>query len=146
MDNRADFKLLAKAFGRIGKAYAAQDDFDNAIRYYDKALTNHRVKDYLTPKQAVSGAVLPVVVLDRSVVTHANTVATHLVRIEVCVRVRRAPCPVRTARSALAARRADFFFTTRRPPTNATPVWPTRSPLSVFSNQPTSRPCHSLTL
>eukprot|EP00035_Acanthoeca_spectabilis_P020054 m.430932 g.430932 ORF g.430932 m.430932 type:complete len:337 (+) comp17231_c0_seq1:204-1214(+) len=51
MDNRADFKLLAKAFGRIGKAYAAMEDYETAIKFYDKALTNHRVKDYLTPKQ-----------------------------------------------------------------------------------------------
>lgn len=53
MDNRADFKLLAKAFGRIGKAYAAMEDYETAIKFYDKALTNHRVKDYLTPKQDV---------------------------------------------------------------------------------------------
>lgn len=52
VDNRADFKLLAKAYGRIGKAYAAQEDYETAIKFYDKALTNHRVKDYLTPKQA----------------------------------------------------------------------------------------------
>mmetsp|Transcript_95093 Transcript_95093/g.132151 ORF Transcript_95093/g.132151 Transcript_95093/m.132151 type:complete len:337 (+) Transcript_95093:57-1067(+) len=51
MDNRADFKLLAKAYGRIGKAYVAKEDYESAIKFYDKALTNHRVKDYLSPKQ-----------------------------------------------------------------------------------------------
>eukprot|EP00038_Savillea_parva_P007823 m.172759 g.172759 ORF g.172759 m.172759 type:complete len:337 (-) comp13580_c0_seq1:303-1313(-) len=52
MENRADFKLLAKAYGRIGKAYTAMEDYESAIKFYDKALANHRVKDYLTPKQA----------------------------------------------------------------------------------------------
>lgn len=33
--------------------YAAQKDFENAVKYYDKALTNHRINDYLTPKKAV---------------------------------------------------------------------------------------------
>jgi hypothetical protein len=54
MENGADFKLMAKAYGRVAKAYAAQQDFEAAVRFYDKALTNHRINDYLTPKKVLS--------------------------------------------------------------------------------------------
>lgn len=50
-EHRADFKLVAKAFGRIAKSHAAKEDYATAIAFYDKALTNHRCKDYLSPKQ-----------------------------------------------------------------------------------------------
>lgn len=51
MDNRADYKMIAKAYGRAAKAYTLAEDLDNAIKYYDKALANHRFKDYLNAKQ-----------------------------------------------------------------------------------------------
>jgi len=51
MENRADFKQLAKAYGRAGKALHKAGKLEEAIKYYDKALSNHRHKDYLTPKQ-----------------------------------------------------------------------------------------------
>ena len=50
-EHRADFKLVAKAHGRNGKAFAAEERLDEAIEAYDKALTNHRDKVYLNPKK-----------------------------------------------------------------------------------------------
>lgn len=45
---RADFKLVAKALGRIGSAYSKKGDLDEAIKYYQKSLTEHRTPDILT--------------------------------------------------------------------------------------------------
>lgn len=44
---RADFKLVAKAYGRIGSAYAKQDQLDLAITNFEKSLTEHRTPDVL---------------------------------------------------------------------------------------------------
>ena len=44
----ADFKIIAKAFGRIGSAYQRKGDLANAITYYQKSLTEHRTADTLT--------------------------------------------------------------------------------------------------
>ncbi|EPQ28876.1 uncharacterized protein PFL1_03678 [Pseudozyma flocculosa PF-1] len=44
---RADYKLIAKAFGRIGTAYAKQDDLERAIANWNKSLTEHRTPDVL---------------------------------------------------------------------------------------------------
>ncbi|CDR98688.1 probable STI1-Hsp90 cochaperone [Sporisorium scitamineum] len=44
---RADFKLVAKAYGRIGSAYAKQDKLDLAITNFEKSLTEHRTPDIL---------------------------------------------------------------------------------------------------
>ncbi|CAE6446044.1 unnamed protein product [Rhizoctonia solani] len=44
---RADYKLIAKALGRIGTAYSRKDDLDNAIKYFSKSLTEHRTPDIL---------------------------------------------------------------------------------------------------
>lgn len=53
MDNRADFKLQAKACARIAKAHNLAGNQEEAINFYDKALSNHRFKDYLVAKQKV---------------------------------------------------------------------------------------------
>ncbi|KAI8826796.1 uncharacterized protein EV422DRAFT_11060 [Fimicolochytrium jonesii] len=45
---RADYKIIAKAFGRIGNCYMKKDDLLNAIRFYEKSLTEHRTPDILT--------------------------------------------------------------------------------------------------
>ncbi|KAL5334863.1 hypothetical protein BJX70DRAFT_391104 [Aspergillus crustosus] len=47
-EHRADFKIIAKAFTRIGTAYEKQGDFDKAIENYNKSLTEHRTPDALT--------------------------------------------------------------------------------------------------
>jgi len=45
---RADYKLIAKAFGRIGTAYSRKGDLDNAVKFYSKSLSEHRTPDILT--------------------------------------------------------------------------------------------------
>ncbi|KAL4762312.1 Hsp90 cochaperone STI1 [Aspergillus foveolatus] len=47
-EHRADFKLIAKAFTRIGTAYEKLGDLDKAIENYNKSLTEHRTPDALT--------------------------------------------------------------------------------------------------
>jgi stress-induced-phosphoprotein 1 len=44
---RADFKLIAKAYGRIGTAYAKKGSLDDAIKYFSKSLSEHRTPDIL---------------------------------------------------------------------------------------------------
>ncbi|KAI9008317.1 hypothetical protein BC832DRAFT_553737 [Gaertneriomyces semiglobifer] len=46
-DMRADYKVIAKALGRMANAYLKKDDLDNAIKYYQKSLTEHRTPDIL---------------------------------------------------------------------------------------------------
>jgi stress-induced-phosphoprotein 1 len=49
---RADFKLIAKAFGRIGTAYQKLGDLEKAIEYYQRSLTEHRTPDVLSKLRA----------------------------------------------------------------------------------------------
>ncbi|KAH0613497.1 uncharacterized protein H6S33_005383 [Morchella sextelata] len=53
---RADFKLIAKAFGRIGTAYQKQGDLTKAIEYYNRSLTEHRTPDVLGKLRAAEKA------------------------------------------------------------------------------------------
>ncbi|KAF3921549.1 hypothetical protein AA313_de0202671 [Arthrobotrys entomopaga] len=48
----ADFKLIAKALGRIGTAYQKLNDLPKAIEYYQRSLTEHRTPDILTKLRA----------------------------------------------------------------------------------------------
>ncbi|MCJ1396216.1 Hsp90 cochaperone [Xylographa bjoerkii] len=49
----ADFKIIAKAFGRIGTSYEKLGDFSSAITNYQKSLTEHRTPDILNKLRAV---------------------------------------------------------------------------------------------
>jgi stress-induced-phosphoprotein 1 len=44
---RADFKLIAKALGRIGSVYLKKSDLSSAIKYFEKSLSEHRTPDVL---------------------------------------------------------------------------------------------------
>lgn len=45
---RADYKLIAKSFARMGNSYLKKDDLESAAKYFDKSLTEHRTPDVLT--------------------------------------------------------------------------------------------------
>ncbi|KAH9987900.1 activator of Hsp70 and Hsp90 chaperone [Russula compacta] len=53
---RADYKLIAKAYGRIGSAHAKKDDLAAAIRFFEKSLTEHRTPDILNKLKEVERA------------------------------------------------------------------------------------------
>ncbi|KAH8031010.1 hypothetical protein HPB51_012478 [Rhipicephalus microplus] len=60
-ENRADFKLIAKAYARMAGAYVKLEDYPNARTYYQKSLTEHRIPDTLsklseatTPRQCAT--------------------------------------------------------------------------------------------
>lgn len=46
--------MVAKAFGRMGTSYQKKDDLTNAIKFYEKSLTEHRTPDILEKLRAVS--------------------------------------------------------------------------------------------
>jgi len=52
----ADFKLIAKAFGRMGSAYEKLGDLTNAILNYQQSLTEHRTPDILAKCRAAEKA------------------------------------------------------------------------------------------
>jgi stress-induced-phosphoprotein 1 len=52
----ADFKVIAKAFGRMGSAYEKQGDMANAVEYFQRSLTEHRTPDVLNKLRAAEKA------------------------------------------------------------------------------------------
>jgi stress-induced-phosphoprotein 1 len=52
----ADFKIIAKAFARIGTAYEKLGDLANAVVYYQKAQMEHKTPDVLTKLRAAEKA------------------------------------------------------------------------------------------
>nr|CAX71176.1 putative Stress-induced-phosphoprotein 1 [Schistosoma japonicum] len=44
-ENRADFKLIAKAYARAAHAFEKKEDYANAKKYYDKSLSESRQPD-----------------------------------------------------------------------------------------------------
>jgi len=52
----ADFKLIAKAYGRIGSAYEKMGDLPKALENYQKSLTEHRTPDILAKFKAAEKA------------------------------------------------------------------------------------------
>ncbi|KAK6458804.1 uncharacterized protein RJT20DRAFT_123897 [Scheffersomyces xylosifermentans] len=49
---RADYKIVAKSFARAGNAYLKKEDLENAAKYFDKSLTEHRTPDVLNKLRA----------------------------------------------------------------------------------------------
>lgn len=47
-ENRADYKLIAKAFMRIGNAYKRLKDWKSAKMYYEKSMSEHRTPEIRT--------------------------------------------------------------------------------------------------
>ncbi|XP_046473704.1 stress-induced-phosphoprotein 1 [Neodiprion pinetum] len=47
-ENRADFKLIAKAFTRIGNAYKKLENWKQAKVYYEKSMSEHRTPEIKT--------------------------------------------------------------------------------------------------
>uniref|UniRef100_A0A1B6FAU5 Stress-induced-phosphoprotein 1 n=1 Tax=Cuerna arida TaxID=1464854 RepID=A0A1B6FAU5_9HEMI len=47
-ENRADYKLIAKSFARIGNAYKKMEDYKSAKIYYEKSLSEHRTPETKT--------------------------------------------------------------------------------------------------
>ncbi|KAF3932735.1 hypothetical protein ABW19_dt0204964 [Dactylella cylindrospora] len=52
----ADFKLIAKAYGRIGTAYQKLNDLSKAVEFYQRSLTEHRTPDILAKLRAAEKA------------------------------------------------------------------------------------------
>lgn len=52
-DVHADYKIIAKSFARIGNAYLKKDDLQNAAKFFDKSLTEHRTPDVLNKLRAL---------------------------------------------------------------------------------------------
>jgi stress-induced-phosphoprotein 1 len=53
---RADYKLIAKALGRVGSSYHKLGDLPQAIKYFEKSLTEHRTPDILNKLREVEKA------------------------------------------------------------------------------------------
>jgi len=52
-ETRADFKIIAKAYARLGSCYAKQEKYDESLKAYDSSLMEHRVGPTLTARNKV---------------------------------------------------------------------------------------------
>ena len=50
---RADFKLIARAYQRMGTAYEKMEDYVNAVKFYEKSITEDRNMEVVKKKQKV---------------------------------------------------------------------------------------------
>lgn len=55
-ESRADYKLIAKSFARIGTCLVKKNELKDAIEYYQKSLTEHRTADTLNKLRAAEKA------------------------------------------------------------------------------------------
>nr|ABD60989.1 Hsp70/Hsp90 organizing protein-like protein [Glossina morsitans morsitans] len=56
-ENRADFKLIGKAFARIGNSYRKMEDYQQAKVYYEKAMSEHRTPEVKTSLSEVESKI-----------------------------------------------------------------------------------------
>jgi len=52
-ENRADYKLIAKAFSRIGNAYSKKEDYESSLKFYNKSLSEHRDREIAKKVQEI---------------------------------------------------------------------------------------------
>jgi len=52
-ENKADYKLIAKAYARMANVKTQEKDYGSAIKYYNHSLSEHRNPDILKKKQEV---------------------------------------------------------------------------------------------
>ena len=50
---RTDFKIIARAFQRIGNAYEKKEDYQNAVKFLEKSITEFRNPDVVKKKNAL---------------------------------------------------------------------------------------------
>jgi len=52
-ENKADYKIIAKAYARMGNVKTQEKDYQSAIKYYNHSLSEHRNPDILKKKQEI---------------------------------------------------------------------------------------------
>lgn len=54
---RTDYKIIAKAFARLGNIYLKKDNLSEAAKYFDKSLTEHRTPEVLNKLRSTQKAI-----------------------------------------------------------------------------------------